>query len=282
MNKREFSRFDSIHLVFCSFSGADGNPFWEGMARTLNISAGGVLIQIDKLPADPIAGMKMEIALDEKIIELEGDVVFSRIVDADRKELGVQFTGLSVEKNSDLSEFLRIFEAEGDKKRSLLRESVTNINNVVMTLSKEHKVINDYVAECRNMLEKTKKDNNPGNYEVFFYFMKKDLKDHFRFEEEVLFPAALTGKEDRALIDLVRKLREDHSRIEDRIDNLIEKMKTMIKGNIGVEHALDGLTDELVREIKDHAKAEVVHLFPAIDSDRGKLKTLNQLLIGRA
>lgn len=280
MKEREFRRFNSIHLVHYSLFDKDQKNCGEGVARTLNISAGGALIEISGMPDDMISTVKMGMALGDTLLILQGRVAFINKTTVDITEMGIQFFGLTSELKKRLSDFLKIFVSESEKNKNLIREKTSNIDNVVLALSKEHKIINDYVIECRKMLEKQAHEHDTKNLEILFEFMEKDLRAHFLFEEEVLFEAALSGEQDQAMSDLVRVLKEDHSIIHDHIEKLIIEIKILIEQNKHVDLKAIEKINSLMQLIKEHSRNEMVNLFPAIDSDRGKIRILNKLLTG--
>lgn len=280
MKEREFRRFNSIHLVYYSLFDQDQKNCGEGVSRTLNISEGGALIEITGMPEDKVSVVKLEMALGDTLLRLQGRVAFIKKSATDKTELGIQFFGITSELKKRLSDFLKLFVSEGEKNKNLIREKTSNIDNVVLALSKEHKIINDYVIECRKMLEKQAHEYDTKNLELLFEFMEKDLRSHFLFEEEVLFEAALSGEQDQTMSDLVRVLKEDHSIIHDHIGKLIIEIKTLIEQNKRVDQSVIEKINSLMQLIKEHSRNEMVNLFPAIDSDRSKMRVLNKLLTG--
>lgn len=280
MKEREFRRFNSIHLVYFSLFDEDQKHCGEGVARTLNISEGGALIEITGMPDDKISTVKLEMALGDTLLILQGRVAFINKTTADTTEMGIQFFGLTSELKKRLSDFLKIFVSEREKNKNLIREKTSNIDNVVLALSKEHKIINDYVIECRKMLEKQAHEHDTKNLEIIFEFMEKDLRTHFLFEEEVLFEAALSGEQDQAMSDLVRVLKNDHSIIHGHIEKLIIEIKILIEQNKHIDQSAIEKINSLMQLIKEHSRNEMVNLFPAIDSDRSKIRILNKLLTG--
>lgn len=278
MKEREFRRFNSIHLVYFSLFDEDQKHCGEGVARTLNISEGGALIEITGLPDDKISVVRMEIALGNTLLIIKGRVAFINKTALDITEMGIQFIELTSELKKRISDFLQIFVSERDKHKNLIREKTSNIDNVVLALSKEHKIINDYVIECRKMLEKQSHEYDTKNLEILFEFMEKDLRAHFLFEEDVIFEAALSGEQDQTMSDLVKVLKEDHSTIYDHIKKLIIEIKILIDQNKHVDQRIIENINSLMQLIKEHSRNEMVNLFPAIDSDQSKIRVLNKLL----
>jgi len=115
MKEREFRRFNSIHLVYFSLFDEDQKHCGEGVARTLNISEGGALIELTGMPEDKISTVKMEMALGDTLLRLQGRVAFIKKSAADRTEVGIQFVGITSELKKRLSDFLKIFVSEGEK-----------------------------------------------------------------------------------------------------------------------------------------------------------------------
>lgn len=281
MKNRKFSRFNSLHLVYYSLFDDGKKNCGEGVGRTINISEGGALIEIEYLPDDTISTVNMEMALGETIIKLQGRVAFTKKAGARKTELGIQFLEITSELEKHFSEFLKVFVSESGKTKALMRGKPPNIDNVVLTLSKEHKIIKNYVIECRKMLESQGHEYDTRNLGILFEFMAKDLIAHFRFEEDVLFEAALSGEQDHSLAELVRALKEDHVMIHDHIEELISEIKILIAQNKHVDQPANEKINLLIQLIKNHARNEMVNLFPVIDSDPSKIRVLNKLLKGK-
>lgn len=280
MNKREFIRYNSIHLVYYSLFDADKKNCGEGVGRTINISEGGALIEINLLPEPGFSDVVLELAFHESIIKIQGRVVFTRSTDADKIEIGIQFIEITSELKKLLLDFFRMFTRENEKNKNLMREKTSNIGNVVLTLSKEHKIISNYVIECRNMLERKGHDCDVKDLVILFEFMDKDMVRHFRFEDEILFEAALTGEQNPDMAGLVETLKNDHSMIKQKIRDVRTLLESLVSKNEKLDQPTVEKIDRLMALVKSHARNEMVNLFPAIDSDRNKIRVLNRLLTG--
>ncbi len=281
MNKREFIRYNSLHLVYYSLFDQDMKNCGEGVGRTINISQGGALVELSSLPLGEFTTVVLELALRDSLIKFQGRVMFSKPLDPEKMEVGVQFVGMTDEQRKSLLEFFRRFTSAREKDCNLIRENVTNIDNVVLTLSKEHKIVKDYVIDCRSILSRKGGEGLVEDLETLFGLMEKDLLRHFRFEEEIIFEAALSGEQDRLLLELVQRLKKEHIQMLDRAAGVRGRLASLVSSGI---RTLDKETlekiDSLLGLVKHHAKEEIIHLFPVIDADRNKIQVLNRLLTG--
>ncbi|MBU1168742.1 MAG: hemerythrin domain-containing protein [Proteobacteria bacterium] len=280
MQKREFLRFQSSNLVYYTLLNESGDVYWEGVGKTLNVSMGGVLIEIDCQMEDVINTLFLEMALANNILKLKGRVAFVKETGAQRHELGIQFMDVSEQVQDDLSEFLKKYDEETGNARKLLREKDSNISNVVLTLSKEHKIINDYVIACRKILEGNDQEYTMKNLETLFDLMEKDLNAHFQFEEKILFQAALTGDYSQDISQLVDTFNHEHIVMREQIKEMICYLKELIENGNAIEKVSNEKVDSFMRLIKTHARNEMINLFPLIDADPGKIRALNKLMAG--
>lgn len=274
--KREFLRVNSINLVYYSLMNDKGDILWEGVARTLNMSMGGVLIEINSPIDENARTLIMETALADKIIKLKGRVAFIKRTDDGMTELGVQFIETKDEDITDISEFIHMYDQDAGKTRNMLRENISSINNVVLTLSKEHKIINDYVIACRKMFE----DDiyTIQNLETLFGLMEKDLCAHFQFEETILFQAAVSGAKNQGIADLVAVLKREHDTIREHLAMMISYIQSLARADKTIEKISKDKVDSFMQLIKTHSRNEMVQLFPLIDADPEKIRALNKLI----
>jgi len=84
-DRRNFARIDHQHLVSYTQRDADDSKDDEGMAKTLNLSAEGLLLLFpSKVEAD--ARLELELNLDGSIVKVVGHVVRSS-PDPDKPEM---------------------------------------------------------------------------------------------------------------------------------------------------------------------------------------------------
>ncbi len=143
---------------------------------------------------------------------------------------------------------------------------IHNINNAIAKISKEHKIITDYVVVFNSKSEEKDQEFFHG-LNRFIEFLKKDLLKHFRIEELIFFPAAILGEKAYDTTLMVMNLQKDHGLLECRLNALIREIK---------DHKVDptNLRDEALLQIKEflealkvHAKRELLELYPMLDEN---------------
>ena len=70
----------------------DEHPIDEGMATTVDISQGGILIETSR-PIDSEAIILISIDRDKKILEIKGRVVYCRKISPSKHLTGIEFAG---------------------------------------------------------------------------------------------------------------------------------------------------------------------------------------------
>jgi hemerythrin-like domain-containing protein len=296
INKREFLRYDATNLVDYTLRKGNGDECGQGAAKTLNIGRDGMLLEIDRLLDDEVKTIELELALANVIVHIKGRVVFKRVTKNDRMEVGIQFVDVTDEITKKLSEYIVVFFDETGKPKNLIRERVSRIDNVVLTLSREHKIINDYVIACRKMLEVPENDLRVQDLDTLFDLMERDLNRHFQFEEKIIFEAVLSGAENRAMTETVRDLQREHGEIMELLNGLMSELKSLLRdqqsnggdsidntvaGGLSVQTGFNSLReniDSFMEMMKKHSRNEIENIFPAIDSDQEKMAFLNDLL----
>ena len=104
-DRRRYPRVDASHLVSYSHYDEEEGLEDEGeMARTMDLSLGGVLIQVAKLLKMGTV-LKLEIGIEDHIIAAYGHIVHIKQVEDDLYDVGIQFTKISTEALKILTKF---------------------------------------------------------------------------------------------------------------------------------------------------------------------------------
>lgn len=152
---------------------------------------------------------------------------------------------------------------------------IQNIDNPVLKISNEHKIIIDYVTR----FSKNRANPDPAfadDLKIFLNFLKKDLKNHFRLEELVFYPAALNGDPSYATSLLVINLTREHGVLETRL-----KAIQAVEKRVGKTKAREELLEKMgsfFDDLKDHARREIIELFPLIDANARCTALLKQYI----
>jgi hypothetical protein len=108
--KRRSDRFDTLHLS-CVQVYKDDSVFFEGMGRTLNVSKGGILLEIvcDQLLFGHIV---LWIALEDDLVVLSGNIVHCDFKELRLFNVGIEFLKMSEKVAMTLDKFIKVFEEE--------------------------------------------------------------------------------------------------------------------------------------------------------------------------
>jgi hypothetical protein len=100
--RRKYSRLNSLYLISYVSRDADEQRHNLSMARTLDISKGGVRVEVYRdVPAG--SSMEMEIAIKENIYSVRGKVLHSRETESNTWEIGIEFDSLNDELSRELA-----------------------------------------------------------------------------------------------------------------------------------------------------------------------------------
>ncbi len=104
-------RFESLNLVSFTHRSPDGKIDLEVVGRTLDLSIGGILLEIS--PEIPSENTEVEVTLGirDNVIQATGEIVHQRELENGHFGLGISFKNISDENIKTLLEFL---EETGD------------------------------------------------------------------------------------------------------------------------------------------------------------------------
>lgn len=277
---REYVRHDSLNLVSYILYNENDEIINQGVGRTLNISTGGILLEIEDLVEDEIKTVRMEIALDDNIVSIDGRVAFTLLTTECYTECGIKFNETPQEINSAIQNYIENVLKQKAKKPGLLRVKDARIDNLGLTLSNEHKIIHEYIDAFKKMAEIPENEFTLQNILKLINFLKKDLYEHFYFEEHVVFKAALYDNTiDKKNQALVYKFISDHALMMKEIDEIIAYIH-LVCGD--TERADDFIVRKIflfMGLLKKHNREEQELLIPCIDENMENMKYLNSLLI---
>lgn len=99
--RRRYSRLNSLYLISYVSKDADAQRHNLSMARTLDISKGGVRVEVYR-DVPESSTMEMEIAIKENIYSVRGKVLHSRETESNTWEIGIEFDSLNEELSKEL------------------------------------------------------------------------------------------------------------------------------------------------------------------------------------
>jgi hypothetical protein len=92
--RRKCPRVPAEHLVSYTHYDEEGDPDDMGMARTLDLSEGGILLEMTR-PARPGSALEIKMVSGEHIIRARGQVAYSQLLSPDRWRVGVSFVEIT-------------------------------------------------------------------------------------------------------------------------------------------------------------------------------------------
>ena len=107
--KRRHIRIDSLNLSHITVS-EEGEVVYQGMGRTLNVSESGILLETKfQIPAGDM--LMISIGLEDDLMELKGQVVFSKEKEPGMHETGIEFIDTDATVLPMLRTFIQTFQA---------------------------------------------------------------------------------------------------------------------------------------------------------------------------
>ncbi len=108
--RRKSGRFDTLNLS-CVQVDEDGSVVFEGMGRTLNVSKGGILLEI--ISDNPLSGhIVLQIALEDDLVDLSGNIAHCDSKESRINHVGIEFSKMSDKAAVILDKFIKVFEEQ--------------------------------------------------------------------------------------------------------------------------------------------------------------------------
>jgi hypothetical protein len=100
--KRHCTRIHALNLISYSCLDETENIIAQGMGRTLNVSEDGILLET-YVSIDPKYSIALSIGLENELINMKGQIIYSKPGKNDKFEAGIEF----LEKDESTIEILR-------------------------------------------------------------------------------------------------------------------------------------------------------------------------------
>ena len=106
--QRKSVRINSLNL---SYIGIDENNVTvkQAMGRTLNVSEHGILMETH-FPIDSKQIVSLSLALEDDLIDMKGEVVYSRPGEKDKYETGIKFIEVQESSQRILNKYIQAFK----------------------------------------------------------------------------------------------------------------------------------------------------------------------------
>jgi len=109
--QRKAVRIDSLNL---SYIGIDENnsTVRQAMGRTLNVSENGILLETH-FPIDSKQLVSLSLALEDELIDVKGEVVYSKPGEDEKFETGIKFVEVQEAHRQVLRRYIQSFKQQG-------------------------------------------------------------------------------------------------------------------------------------------------------------------------
>ena len=108
-DKRNYSRLNSLNLISYYVYNQDDTMINQGMGRTLNISASGILLEIH-ISIEKEQIVTLDIGLEEDIVNVRGKAIYSKKGKDNMFETGIAFINIDDYQKKILDRFIEDFE----------------------------------------------------------------------------------------------------------------------------------------------------------------------------
>ena len=106
--KRKHARIDSLNLSYVCLD-ENNQVVKQGMGRSLNVSETGILLETH-FPIDDQHIVRMTLGLEEDLIDVKGRLIHTRINDAGKYEVGLEFLKSDAKTRKALKKFIDTYQ----------------------------------------------------------------------------------------------------------------------------------------------------------------------------
>ena len=110
-DRRNHSRINALNLISYNCIDETGQTVAQGMGRTLNVSEDGILLETHVL-IDPKYTVALAIGLEDDMIDIEGNVVYSNPGEEERYESGIEFIKTTESTLEILKRYIEAFREQ--------------------------------------------------------------------------------------------------------------------------------------------------------------------------
>jgi len=108
--KRRSLRINSLNLSYIGIN-EDNEIVKQAIGRTLNVSESGILLETH-FPIESKQIVSLSLALEDDLINMTGEVVYSRPGDDEKFETGIKFIDLDDNTQEILKVFIKEFRSQ--------------------------------------------------------------------------------------------------------------------------------------------------------------------------
>jgi PilZ domain len=109
--RRHHPRIDALNLISFSCIDATESLVAQGMGRTLNVSEDGILIETH-VSVDPKYIIELSIGLEDELINIKGNIIFSTPGKDEKFEAGIEFIETDDATIEILKKYIKVFSEQ--------------------------------------------------------------------------------------------------------------------------------------------------------------------------
>ena len=106
--KRKHARISSLNLSYVCLD-ENNEIIKQGMGRSLNVSESGILLETH-FPIDDQHIVTLTLGLEEDLVEIKGRPVHTRLNDAGKYEVGIEFLKSDAKTHKALKKFIDTYQ----------------------------------------------------------------------------------------------------------------------------------------------------------------------------
>lgn len=138
-------------------------------------------------------------------------------------------------------------------------------------LIKDHEEISEYLENLKEVLDFPPEKKTWDKIKSMEDFFQRNVTNHFKFEEEVIFPALLSGFATQETIKLILELQREHGGILNELEKF-QKITSKMSLDSETSEELQAVSKKIIDNLLDHAKKEDKKLLPILKENRHLLE----------
>ncbi len=150
---------------------------------------------------------------------------------------------------------------------------VDNWVDPLKRLIKDHEEVSEYLENLKEVVELLSGEKDWNKIKAIEDFFQRNIISHFKFEEEVIFPALLSGFATRETIKLILELQKEHGSMSKEVEEFQEIVsKNAFSLKKEKSERLHSVSKKIIDNFLEHAKKEDKNLLPILKEHRQILK----------
>lgn len=109
--RRHHPRINALNLISYNCIDENEGVVAQGMGRTLNVSEDGILLETH-VSIDPKYTIEMAIGLENELINIKGNIIFTKPGKNDKHEAGIEFLETDDATIKILKKYIKVFSEQ--------------------------------------------------------------------------------------------------------------------------------------------------------------------------